>query len=236
MSNADIKKRPKSKLTNRAYKVAKIIISGVPFLGGPTAELFSAIIVDPLSKRREEWIESIVKRILELEDKVKGFKIEELSKNNMFLTTIMHASQAAIRNHQEEKLEALRNAVLNASLPNPPDEDMQLMFLNFIDTFTPWHIRILMFLNDPNEWAEKREIRYPDQLKNGLAEALELAFPELKNRWDFISIIREDLFIRRLIGLKLFHQPMSKKDLPGYVTDIGKKFIKFITSPIDRQS
>jgi hypothetical protein len=58
----------------------------------------------------------------------------------------MHATQAAIRNHQKEKLEALRNAVLNSAEKNALDEDIKLMFVSLIDTFTPWHLRILSSL------------------------------------------------------------------------------------------
>jgi hypothetical protein len=48
---------------------------------------------------------------------------ERLATNEAFVTVTMQASQGAIRNHQQAKLEALRNAVLNSALPNPPQED-----------------------------------------------------------------------------------------------------------------
>ena len=47
-----------------------------------------------------------------------------------------YATQIAIRNHQRKKLEALRNAVLNSALVNASEEDIQLMFLNFIEYLT----------------------------------------------------------------------------------------------------
>jgi len=65
----------------------------------------------------------------------------------------MHASQVAIRNHQSGKLEALRNAVLDSALSNEPEEDMQLMFLNFVDVLTLSHLRMLKlyFDSEPRE-------------------------------------------------------------------------------------
>src|SRR4030042_1026429 len=119
------------------HAVAKAGISGIPIIGGPAAEIFSLIIVPPLSKRRDRWIESIAEDLKKLEEKVSGFKIEELSENDAFITAVTHSSQVAIRNHHDEKFEALRNAVLNAALPNAPEEDLQLMFLEFVDTLTP---------------------------------------------------------------------------------------------------
>ena len=135
MSDSDIRRsKPKAGAGDVAHTVVKAGLSAIPFIGGPAAEIFSAIIVPPLSKRRNEWIESIAKGLKTLEEKIDNFNIEALSQNEMFITTVMHASQAAIRNHQKEKLEALRNAVLNAALPNAPEEDIQLMFLNYIVT------------------------------------------------------------------------------------------------------
>ena len=67
----------------------------------------------------------------------------------------MQASQAAIRNHQSEKREALRNAVLNAALPNAPEESIQQLFINQVDTFTVWHIRLLDLFKEPPAWFEE---------------------------------------------------------------------------------
>lgn len=138
--NSNTNKELKPEIADVAHTAAKALITAIPVIGGAAAEFFSAIVVPPLSRRRDKWIEDIVEGLQTLEKQVDGFKIEELSHNEMFITTVMNASQTAIRNHQEEKLEALRNAVLNAALPNPPDDDLQLMFLNFVDTFTPWHL------------------------------------------------------------------------------------------------
>lgn len=84
-----------------------------------------------------------------METEVENFKIENLSDNEIFITTVMHATQVAIRNHQREKLEALRNAVISSALGVHVDQDMQQMFLEFIDGLTPSPLRVLSFLDDP---------------------------------------------------------------------------------------
>ena len=234
MDDSDITKKPKLETKDVAHTAGKVILSLVPGIGGAATELFSTIIVPPLSKRRDEWIKSIAEGLKELEEKVEGFKIEKLEKNDIFITTVMHATQVAIRNHQKEKLEALRNAILNSALPNPPEEDLQLMFLNFVDLFTTWHFRILMFLNKPIAWAEKQGVRFPHTLEDSLGETLEIAFPELKGKKDFYTLIENDLDIRELISLGNPRRPIAKVYLPrSLTTDIGKQFIKFITPPIE---
>jgi len=101
-------------------------------------------------------MESIAEGLKALEAEIEGFKMENLCDNEAFVSALVHASRVAIRNHQEEKLEALRNAVLNAALPNAPEESSELMFLDFVDSFTPWHIKVLARL-DKSEIVREEE-------------------------------------------------------------------------------
>ena len=65
----------------------------------------------------------------------------------MFTTVLMTASQIALRNHKEVKLDALRAAVLNAALDSKMEDELQLMFLNLVDSFTVYHLKILMLMH-----------------------------------------------------------------------------------------
>ena len=159
-------------------------------------ELFSAIVAPPLAKRQGEWVESIAEGLVELHNKVDSFDIDTLSENESFITTVTYATIIALRNHKEMKREALRNAVLNSALGNSPDDDIQLMFLNFVDAFTPWHLRILMYYNDPKEWGKRNNITFPNWSSGSSAHALEHTFPELKSRREFYDQIAKDLHNR----------------------------------------
>lgn len=226
-----LKTKPKASAGDAAHTIVKAGLSVIPYIGGPAAEIFSAIVTPPLAKRRDEWIESIANGLLELEKKVDGFKLENLSQNEIFITIVMHASQMAIRNHQKEKLEALRNAVLNAALPNAPEEDIQLMFLNFVDSFTQWHLRILNFLNDPKAWGQKHSIQYQNYSLGSQATILEDTFPDMRGRRDFYDQIVKDLNNRGLIVPESLHIGVSSAGMfASSTTDMGRQFIKFITS------
>jgi hypothetical protein len=234
MDGSNIRGKPKAKAGDVAHTLTKAGLSAIPVVGGPAAELFSAIIVPPLAKRRDEWIESVVEGLKALEERVNGFEIEALSQNETFITTVMHASQAAIRNHQKEKREALRNAVLNSASSNDLEEDLQLMFLNFADTLTPLHLRILKFLNDPHEWCQRNEIACPDLTMGSISSILELALPELEGRRELYDQVVKDLFSRGLIGTDSLHSIMSSAGIfAPRTTDMGKRFIDFVTSPIE---
>jgi hypothetical protein len=192
------------------------------------------VIAPPLERRRDAWIESISNGLNELAQKVEGFKLEDLTKNEAFITTVTHASQAAIRNHQKEKLEALRNAVLNAALPNAPEQDLQLMFLTYVDTLTTWHLVILKFLDDPKEWGGKNLIVYPNWSMGGVNAALEHAFPSLRSKRETYDVFIKDLYSRGLISTDSLHVMISGESiLASRTTNMGKRFLTYISSPLD---
>jgi len=178
-------------------------------------------------------MESIADGLKELEEKVEGFKIEELSKNEFFITTVMHATQAAVRNHQKEKLDALRNAALNAALPNAPEEDLQMIFLGYIDSLTTWHIRILKLFDNPIEWFKSNGKKFPELLFGGLEDLLLRAYPELRGQRGFYDQVFKDLNERGLITTESLHVGMSGHGLTEKRTsEMGEAFIRFITSPL----
>lgn len=229
----DKQEKPKKGVGDVVHAIVKAGISAIPLAGAPAAEIFALVVTPLYERRRDEWIESIGNGLKELAEKVEGFKIEELSNNETFITTVTHASQAAIRNHQKEKLEALRNAVLNAALPNAPEEDLQLMFLTYIDSLTTWHLAILKFLDNPKEWGIKHGITYPNWSMGGASAALEHAFSELRGKRELYDVFIRDLHSRGLISTDSLHVTGTGDSiLASRTTAMGKQLIGFITSPV----
>ncbi|MFA5080038.1 MAG: hypothetical protein WC472_00215 [Candidatus Paceibacterota bacterium] len=230
----DIKKTPKPSGGDTAHMVIRAGLSAIPIIGGPAVEIFGAIINPPLSKRREKWIESIVDELVILQEKVKSFSMESLSQNESFITTITHATQIAIRNHQKEKLEALKNIVLNVVRGNSPDEDLQLMFLDYVDTLTSWQIRFLQLFQNPRSYITKHKGSCSDISMGGINHLFKIAFPEIANNRILYEQIIRDLYNKGLITIdhSTLHTTMT-----GYgifekrTTEIGDQFLTFISSP-----
>lgn len=236
MSNSDITKKPKPGPGDVAHTAGKAAFSLIPGIGGAAAELFSKFVVAPISKRQEEWILSIAKALQALEEKVENFKIENLVENETFITALMHASQVASRNHQKEKLEALRSAVLNAASPTAPEEDLQLMFLNFIDTLTPWHLRILKYFEDPMGWGERHNVKFTNYEFGSPMHPLQEAFPELRTKGDFVDHAVKDLYSKGLMNTESLKTTMTKHGMfAPRITSTGQKFITYITNPLEEQ-
>jgi hypothetical protein len=229
MTKKDIAKRPTLTNADVVHTVGRAIASFIP----SGVELLNSIIMPPLEKRRDEWVESIAKRLVQLERDVSDLGLADLSKNDAFVSSVLQASRIAMRTHQEEKLEALRNAVLNSAIPGAPDDDLQLMFLNFVDTFTPWHLRVLAFLNDPKCWLDRNEVRYQHFSMGGISTVLDLAFPALASRSDFCDQLAKDLYVRGLLNTEELHMIMTADGmLSSRTTKLGKAFLKFTSEPV----
>lgn len=161
------KEGPEATLEDRLHTLVKAGIASIPVVGAAASELFTVILAPPLEKRRVEWMNDVAERLKELEERGE-LNLEDLQDNEIFITTVMQASQAAIRNHQSEKREALRNAVLNAALPHAPEESLQQYFITLIDTFTVEHIRLLDFFKDPQIWFQRNDVVLPRFSSAGL--------------------------------------------------------------------
>jgi hypothetical protein len=68
----------------------------------------------------------------------------------------MQATQAVLKTHQREKIEALRNAVVNVALGKEPDADRQQQFVAMIDRFGLTHLSLLRFFRDPAGYFQAR--------------------------------------------------------------------------------
>jgi hypothetical protein len=224
--------KPKSSGGDIAHKAVKAGLSLIPWVGGSAAEIFAAIMAPPLQKRRDQWIEDIAKELGDLRDKRPEINLDELLTSDKFITVVLHATQTALKNHQKEKLEALKNSILNAALRTDLDEDLQMVFMRYIDELTPWHLRILTYFQDPDGWLKVHGVMMSNLMFGGLKEGVYRAFSELKNEGELYEQIVADLKNRGL--LKGFSDgSMSMQGiLASRTSELGSRFISFIQVPI----
>jgi len=225
---------PKRGKDDIAHAGARALLSTIPLVGGAAVELFQFVVTPPLEKRRDEWMEEVGKSLADLEA-TRDTNLEKLQNDDTFIDVALIATQIALRNSQAEKLRALRNAVLNAALPSPPDRSLQEMFLAFVDIFTVWHIRLLSLFANQNEWANKTGKTLPGLYPGGVYIFIESVFPDLEGRQSFYEQIWRDLHIRGLVTPESLQSlDISEAFAPRRVSDLGRKFLKFISEP-DRE-
>ena len=228
-----MEKPPKLKgVGDIAREVGRAVVSAIPAAGGPIQVVFENIFSAPIEKRKQAWLESLADVVTELQQRIEGLTAEKLSENEVFVTVAMQASQVAIRNHQGEKLRALRNAVLNSGLPNAPEEDEQLIFVRLIDQLTPWHLRLLSVLNHPVRWMEQNEVRYPGWGAGGVSHVIEHCLPDLRGKREIYEQLIRDLQAEGLLGQgQYLHITMTGQGMvDSRTTDRGKRFIRYITT------
>ncbi|MGA2712573.1 MAG: hypothetical protein ABSG41_05650 [Bryobacteraceae bacterium] len=120
----------------------------------PAAVLLNMVTAPLLSRRRDAWYEELRLNLNDLNRRVAGLTPEALSNNEAFVSALAQATQSAMKTNSKdkEKLEALRNAVLNIALGNFPADDLQAIFLNLVDSFTTVHLQLLRLFCTPMPW------------------------------------------------------------------------------------
>jgi hypothetical protein len=131
-----------------AHLLVKAVLS--PIIGAP--ELFERFISPPLQKRTNEWMKEVAEALMGLQQD-RGINIEALQNNGLFTTVVIQATRVAVANHQKEKLNALKNTIIN-SASSSEAEDVQITFIRFIDELTPSHISLLKFFIDEEKGLE----------------------------------------------------------------------------------
>ncbi|MEG8233800.1 hypothetical protein [Pseudomonas orientalis] len=213
----------------KVNRVIRIALGSVPIAGSAMVEFFNSMFEGPLSRRRTEWMVEVSNALNEiLEEGVLSEK--DLQENESFVSTVAQACNISLRNHELEKLEALRNAVKNSALPNCPDDDCRQLFLNFVDMCTVTHIRLLQFFDFPARWFQINDILPPNLSMGSLTRVLEVAIPSLQNRRELYEPIWMDLVQRGLIqqgGLDMTNSLNGL--LEKRTTKLGSQLIEFLS-------
>ncbi len=214
---------PKATKGDALHALTKAGLSGIPVVGGAAVELFQYLVQPPLERRRTEWMVEVGEKLQELERR--GLNIEELGQKDEFISAVMHASHIALRTHQVEKREALRNAIFNVGAGQSPGEALEHMFFDWIDSLSVLHIQVLMLFQDPAP---------PSQMSmGGLGSVLEHNMPQLKGQRHIYDQVWKDLYSRGLVNTESLHVTMSGQGLASKrTTEVGDEFLRFISEPV----
>lgn len=216
-------------VSEKLHRLAKIGISSVPVVGGPLVEIFNSVLEAPLTKRRTETMLQIGDVINELIER-KVVTEEGLQNNEAFISTVAEVCAISLRNHQEPKLEALKNAVKNSALPSCPADDLRQLFLNFVDVCTVTHIRLLHVFDSPEEWCSRHGLTLPGWSMGGISTVAEFALPELTGQEEVYGSIWKDLYQRGLINTDSMNATMTRNGmLSSRTTKMGSELIAFLS-------
>lgn len=201
-----------------------------------------------LNKRAAGFLQSIVDRFRKQERMP-----ESLFRNDEFVSALAQALQAATKTHLQEKLDALRNAVINVALGKQPDPNRQQQFLMLLDRFSEDHLTVLKFLSDPGAYFQRQGMTPPWVVQNGqkllVNNLICEAMPRLRARlpgdhestpFQFIELTLGELVSTRLVALERLNDTWAVpafSSRPGgapvqkMTTALGDALLTFITEP-----
>ena len=212
------------------HSLVKGGIGTIPLIGSLATEIFGLIVTPPLEKRRAEWMNEIAEKLKQLEEN-KMIDFKELQNNEQFIDVVLQATTFALKTSEKEKIKAFQNAVLNTASGESPDQTISQIYLNQLDSFTTWHIKILKFIDSPRLWFQNANKTPPNYMSGSISSVIKEAFPELKNQDELLDLIWNDLYTAG------FHRTSEIKTmmtgdgiLSERTTHFGKKFIEFITN------
>ena len=217
-----------------AYGVAKAVIGSVPLVGAAATELFQLIVTPPIERRRNEWVIEIGEKLKQLEEE-KNIDLESLRNNEIFIDVVLHITQLALRTSENEKINFLKNVLLNTAVDEDVDISEIQIFLNMISTFTVWHIRILNLFDNPEKWFKDNGKVMTSYMAAGLSSVLDNAYPELKSKRELTDLIWDDLYRAGLHKTSGLHTTMTGSGLiQQRTTNFGREFLNFILkSPLE---
>lgn len=182
-----------------AHAIVRSALNAIPVGGGAAVELFNALVTPPIERRRRAWIASVGEALTDLQRNVGTVDVKCLAEDEEFVTLLVSATQLAIRTHREEKLDGLRNAVLNFARGDRPSEDLQAAFLALVDRFTPLHLRLLRIFSEGFVWSNEG---YPVPKDLDLPPML---IPSIGSYGDLLELDRTllSLVLRDLVSTEL---------------------------------
>jgi hypothetical protein len=231
------------------YAVTVARVGGLvfPFLG-PATTFFDLATAPIRSKRMSNWCEQVRLGLNDVNQQVKEMTPEKLATSEEFISAFAQATQAALRTHQKEKLEALRNAVLNTAINKVPDDNRRAVFLSLIDRLAPAHMNLLEGLHNStiprrgsndygyNEWEQNH--RYIAQQSPDVYRGVSFLMLFVRDSVPLLAKESES-FIKTLLGelytAGLITIAPTDSEVPSsfqkLLTPIGIEFLHFIAPP-----
>jgi hypothetical protein len=226
---------PPGKSTGRELveRIGEAAVGSVPLVGNALAVALVTTLNWRLEQRREQWFTQLAEAVEDLSERVDDFDLENLAGDDRFVDAVVTATRTIEHTHEDEKITALRNAVLNSVAPDAPDADTQAIFLNLIDRFTPSHLRLLTLWDDPAAWFSSHDLKPPSQdvMAGSRTQTVEAGLPEMQGRKDFYLLIASELGAAGMLTANLSGMVSGTSLMDRLTTDFGRQFVRFISPP-----
>jgi len=207
-------------------RTAEYVLGLVPFAGPVLADLVGEKIRRKYEKNLAQWFSDLATGLQQVRR-----QFEEIHEEPEFLETVAAATEAARKTAHKEKLDALRNAVINTvHRDSRPDEDLRLRFIAYIDQMVPDHLRILRFYDEPEKrFGEDQTLERPTVMTSSRDIGF-IALNWTEDQRPKYDRLVADLVTWRLLGM--LNTTMGTADglITGrrYTTPDGQAFLEYV--------
>jgi hypothetical protein len=226
--------KPPGKNTGREIveRTVEAALGSVPLVGAALAVTFVTALGWQLERRREEWFTQLAEGLEGVRQRIGDLDFETLAENPVFVDAVVSATRTIEHTHQEEKIAALRNAVLNSVGRDAPDADTQEILLGLIDRLTKSHLRFLTLWNDPAAWFESHDLEPPQAgLAGSRIQTVEAGMPETRGRQDFIRMLSHDLNNSGLMTAEIAGMVSPTALMDRLTSELGSQLVRHISPP-----
>ena len=192
------------------------------------------MLVEPKYVKRERiWVQAVADDMQRLTDRVETIEVEQLAENDRFVTTMMQATEVALRTYEEEKLDVLRHACIHSALATEEfAEQYERAFVRYIDELSPLHLQVLAYLADPYGWFDRHAIEKQHFMAAPRLAAFALALPELHADEELRELVLRELAQRGLADTGMLSGIVSENAVyTPVVSEHGRRFLAFIAPP-----
>jgi hypothetical protein len=177
-------------------------------------------------RRLAEWAERLVELINHLAA-LTGRTAEELAADPVFFSAVVTASQIAIGQHVEEKLEMLKSVLAHSVLePDRPDV-ITMRYLRWVDELDVEHVQVMRYSADPKGWYEA----HGRALTHVSSRTYVMDHAGLDVSSDLLPIVLSDLSNRGLAATGMLSGMVSTHaTYDPWITPLGADWLRWITT------
>ena len=237
----DLTRFPTSTKREVGGVVLQLLASCLPVGSGAAGVLLSALLPE-LSNDRIAWLEYLGASLLGHEERLEAHEgrlqaldLDEMVQRPEFRAAVLRTTDIALRDPLRKKWEILCNAIHDIASGLEPDDNLQSIFLGYIEDLTVMHLLFLDCIAGPLAWAKRRN--YPVHVGPQEVDARAVFEGECRTMLQppgLHAVLLQDLYSRGLAANEVnpdsFLSPPPELHRP-HITDLGRLFLAFIGSP-----
>ena len=204
----------------------KALVNLIPYAGGSISSIISDYQSDRKEKKLKEFLDSIIMRLQQNEEKLSRISHEYIL-NDDFFDIFENSLRRVIFERQQEKRLAYSNILANSIISEASYDETE-MFQHLVDILTPLHIHIL------REFT-RHSLKQGEDYKVFHNRVLLAVLPFANNKYDLLLESIGDLESRNLsqtflAAFAVFNKSMGMVNFTDqFVTEKGKRLIMFIS-------